>query len=108
MNMARFAIFTTCLRGAYKKKRDCSVGKTEVKAFWKTISDRAFGKTNLITSVRNPVYRYVLKILSTTLVGRKSGKNKANWIELFILMCRVQRREFNLATVLADSFSRGR
>ncbi|MFS8028159.1 hypothetical protein Hanom_Chr16g01507201 [Helianthus anomalus] len=106
MNMARFTIVS----GLYteEEKKDCSVGKTEVKAFWKTISDRAFGKTNLITSVRNPVYRYVLKILSTTLVGRKSGENKANWIELFILMCRVQRREFNLATVLADSFSRGR
>ncbi|XP_035831085.1 uncharacterized protein LOC118480390 [Helianthus annuus] len=122
MNVLRFAIvsglyteeevkrpeFATYLRGAYNKPRDCSVGGTELKEFWKTISNRPFGSTNLITSVRNPVYRYVLKILSTTLVGRKSGENKANWIELFILMCRVQGKEINLATILADSFSRDR
>ncbi|KAJ0667791.1 hypothetical protein HanPI659440_Chr17g0681691 [Helianthus annuus] len=122
MNMARFAIvsglyteeelkrpeFVTSLRGAYSQPRDYGVGATELREFWSTISDHPFTTTNLITLVRNPVCRYVLKILSTTLVGRKSGENKANWIELFILMCRVQNREMNLATVLADSFSRSR
>ncbi|KAM0060774.1 hypothetical protein Hdeb2414_s0004g00128021 [Helianthus debilis subsp. tardiflorus] len=122
MNMARFAIvsglyteeqvkrseFVTCLRGAYNKVRDCSVGGKELEEFWTTISDHLFSSTNLITSVRNPVHRYLLKTLSTTLVDRKSRENKANWIELFILMCRVQKREMNLATVLADSFSRVR
>ncbi|KAF5791163.1 hypothetical protein HanXRQr2_Chr09g0391511 [Helianthus annuus] len=122
MNMARFAIvsgfyteeevkrpeFVTSLRGAYSKPRDYGVGATELREFWSTISDHLFTTTNLITSVRNPVYRYVLMILSTTLVGQKSGENKANWIELFILMCRVQNREINLATVLADSISRSR
>ncbi|KAF5775659.1 hypothetical protein HanXRQr2_Chr13g0614571 [Helianthus annuus] len=122
MNVPRFAIisglytedevrrpeFSTCLRGAYSENRKYSVGKRELKAFWESISDTEFGQTNLISTVRNPIYRYVLRLLATTLVGRKSGENKANWIELFILMCRVQRREFNLATVLVDSISRGR
>ncbi|KAF5794624.1 hypothetical protein HanXRQr2_Chr08g0330181 [Helianthus annuus] len=122
MNMARFAIvsgfyteeevkqpgFVTSLRGANSTVREHSVGGAELRNFRKTISDHPFTVTNLITSVRNPVYRYVLKILSTTLVGRKSGENKANWIELFVLMCRVENWEMNLATVLADSFSRGR
>ncbi|KAJ0565385.1 hypothetical protein HanIR_Chr06g0262051 [Helianthus annuus] len=122
MNMARFAIvsgfyseeevkqpgFVTSLRGAYTTVREHSVGGAELRNFWKTISDHPFTVTKLITSVRNPVYRYVLKILSTTLVGRKSGENKAHWIELFILMCHVENREMNLATVLADSFSGGR
>ncbi|KAJ0785543.1 hypothetical protein HanOQP8_Chr02g0044401 [Helianthus annuus] len=122
MNMARFAIvsgfytkeevkqpgFLTSLRAAYSTARDHSVGGAELRNFWKTISDHPFTVTSLLTSVRNPVYRYVLKILSTTLVCRKLGENKANWIELFILMCRVENREMNLATVLADSFSRGR
>ncbi|KAJ0791903.1 hypothetical protein HanOQP8_Chr01g0011221 [Helianthus annuus] len=89
MNMARFAIvsgfyteeevkqpgFVTSLRGAYTTVRKNSVGGAELRNFWKTISDHPFIVTNLITSVRNPVYRYVLKILSTTLVGRKSGEN---------------------------------
>ncbi|KAJ0670111.1 hypothetical protein HanOQP8_Chr13g0470421 [Helianthus annuus] len=122
MNMARFAVascfytdeevqqpgFATSLRGAYSIDREYSVGAAELLRFWSTISDHPFAVTNLITLVRNPVYRYVSKILSTTLVGRKLGENKANWIEVFILMCRVERREMNLATVLAASFSRGR
>ncbi|KAJ0746309.1 hypothetical protein HanPI659440_Chr05g0192551 [Helianthus annuus] len=122
MNMAQFAVasgyyteeevkepgFSTSLRGVYSIDRDYSVGAAELRHFWSAISDHRFELMNLITSVHNPIYRYVLKILSTTLVGRKSGKNKANWIELFILMCRVENREMNLATVLADLFSRGR
>ncbi|MFS7896804.1 hypothetical protein Hanom_Chr00s005851g01730981 [Helianthus anomalus] len=122
MNVPRFAIisglyteeevrrpeFTTCLRGAYSENRKYSVGRRELKAFWESISDADFSQTNLISTVRNPIYRFVLRCLATTLVGRKSGENKANWIELFVLMCRVQRREFNLATVLVDSISRGR
>ncbi|KAM0019507.1 hypothetical protein Hdeb2414_s0025g00656671 [Helianthus debilis subsp. tardiflorus] len=122
MNVPRFAIisglyteqevrrpeFSTCLRGAYSENRRYSVGKRELKAFWESISDTEFSQTNLISTVRNPIYRYVLRLLATTLVGRKSGENKANWIELFVLMCRVQQREFNLATVLVDSISRGR
>ncbi|MFS7914701.1 hypothetical protein Hanom_Chr02g00156591 [Helianthus anomalus] len=103
MNVPRFAVVSglyteeevrrpelaTYLRGAYSECRDCSVGKAELNKFWNMISNREFGQTNLITSVRNPVYRYVLKILSMTLMGRKSGENKANWLELFILMCRI-------------------
>ncbi|MFS8016014.1 hypothetical protein Hanom_Chr15g01363411 [Helianthus anomalus] len=122
MNVPRFAVvsglyteeevkrpeFATCLRGAYNKHKDYSVGGAELEEFWGTIFYQPFGSTNLITSGRNPVYRYVLEILSTTLVGRRSGENKANWIELYILMCRVQGKEMNLATVLEDSFSRGR
>ncbi|MFS8003416.1 hypothetical protein Hanom_Chr13g01213741 [Helianthus anomalus] len=67
MNIARFAIvlglyteeevkrpdFATYLRGAYNKPRDYSVGGTELKVFWGTISDRPFASRNLITSVRN-------------------------------------------------------
>ncbi|KAF5810960.1 hypothetical protein HanXRQr2_Chr04g0175841 [Helianthus annuus] len=122
MDMARFAVasgfytheevqqpgFATSLRGAYSTDREFSVGAAELRRFWSTIFDHPFALTNLITSVRNPVYRYVLKILSTTLLGWKSGENKANWIEIFILMCRVENREMNPATVLAASFSRGR
>ncbi|KAF5796655.1 hypothetical protein HanXRQr2_Chr08g0354281 [Helianthus annuus] len=122
MNMARFAVasgfytpeevqqpgFVTSLGRAYSTDREYSVGAAELRRFWSTISDHPFALTNLITLVRNPVYRYVLKILSTTLVGRKSGENKANWIEIFILMCRVENREMNLATMLAAYFSRGR
>ncbi|MFS7922712.1 hypothetical protein Hanom_Chr03g00252221 [Helianthus anomalus] len=75
MNMARFAIvsgfyteeevklpeFVTSLRGY-------GVGATERRNFWRTICDQPFVVMNLITLVRNPIYRYVLKIMSTTLV----------------------------------------
>ncbi|KAJ0797041.1 hypothetical protein HanPI659440_Chr04g0169331 [Helianthus annuus] len=122
MDMARFAVasgfytpeevqqlgFATNLRGTYSTDREFSVRAAELRRFWSTISDHPFALTNLITSVSNTVYRYVLKILSTTLLGWKSGENKANWIEIFILMCRVENREMNPTTVLAASFSRGR
>ncbi|MFS7905115.1 hypothetical protein Hanom_Chr01g00043941 [Helianthus anomalus] len=100
MNMAHFAIVS----GLYTKEevRDYSVGGNELREFWSIISDHSFALTNLITLVRNPMYRYLLKTLSATLTGRKSGENKANWIELFILMCQVQKREMNLATVLTE------
>ncbi|KAM0008049.1 hypothetical protein Hdeb2414_s0005g00156581 [Helianthus debilis subsp. tardiflorus] len=122
MDMAHFAVasgfytatemqspsFATSLRGAYSTSWDVSVGAAKLSQFWATISDHPFTLINLITSVRNPIYRYILKILSTTLVIQKSGKNKANWVDLFILMCQVENREINLACVLAWSFSRGR
>ncbi|KAJ0576462.1 hypothetical protein HanOQP8_Chr05g0181431 [Helianthus annuus] len=100
--------FLTGLRGAYVSPRELSLGSRDMSQFWATISNHPFAGTNLITSVRNPVYRYVLKIFSTTLVGRKSGENKANWRDLFILMCLVERRNMNLASVLAWSFKRTR
>ncbi|MFS7978384.1 hypothetical protein Hanom_Chr10g00914891 [Helianthus anomalus] len=88
--------------------QELCVTSTELARFWGTIADCGFGKSNLITSVRDPIYRLVLKVFSTTLVGRKSGKNKANWIDLFLLMCRVEGRNMNLASVLAWSFNRSR
>ncbi|KAM0046346.1 hypothetical protein Hdeb2414_s0009g00315101 [Helianthus debilis subsp. tardiflorus] len=70
--------FTNGLRGVYVNPRELCVTSAELERFWGTIADRGFSKTNLITSVRDPIHRFVLKVFSTTLVGRKSGKNKAN------------------------------
>ncbi|KAJ0792227.1 hypothetical protein HanOQP8_Chr01g0015061 [Helianthus annuus] len=100
--------FTNGLRGVFVNPRELCVTNAELARFWGTIADRGFGKTNLITSVRDLIHRFVLKVFSTTLVGRKSGKNKANWIDLFLLMCRVEGRDMNLASVLAWSFGRSR
>ncbi|KAI3774812.1 hypothetical protein L1987_49374 [Smallanthus sonchifolius] len=100
--------FVTGLRGVYVNQRELCLGSDELARFWGTIADVGFAKTNLITSVRDPIYRYVLKVFSTTLVGRKSGKNKANWIDIFLLMCLVEERNMNLASVLAWSLNRAR
>ncbi|KAJ0435685.1 hypothetical protein HanIR_Chr00c37g0912551 [Helianthus annuus] len=122
MDMAPFAVasafytqeeaqspgFSMSLRGAYSTPKDVSVGPAELAQFWSTISDHPFATTNLITWVRDLVYRYIWKILSTTLIGRKSGENKANWTDIFILMCRVENRDMNLASVLAWSLRRTR
>ena len=70
--------FLNGLRGVYLKQRENCLSSGDLARFWNSIADHPFGRTNLITSVRDPVYRFVLKVFSTTLVGRKSGKNKAN------------------------------
>ncbi|MFS7890078.1 hypothetical protein Hanom_Chr00s000006g01614511 [Helianthus anomalus] len=47
---------------------------------------------------------YILKILATTVVARRSGENKANWLDLFALMCMVEKRNWNLVSFFAWSW----
>ncbi|KAJ0588662.1 hypothetical protein HanIR_Chr04g0177271 [Helianthus annuus] len=42
------------------------------------------------------------------IVARKSGENKANWLEIFALMCMVEKRNWNLASFFAWSCNRPR
>ncbi|KAJ0681837.1 hypothetical protein HanPI659440_Chr16g0640571 [Helianthus annuus] len=105
---ARSPEFATSLRGAYQTPKEMSVVGSKLARFWSTTSDHPFASTNLITSVCDPVYRYLLKIFSTTLVGQKSRENKSSWMDLFILMCCVEQRAMNLVSVLAWSFTRTR
>ena len=101
MNMAQFGValgfytpeevetdeFVNGLRGVYNHPRPKCLDPPDLERFWDTIATQPFAQTNLITSVRDPIYRYILKALATTVVARKSGENKANWLEIFALMC---------------------
>ncbi|KAM0049020.1 hypothetical protein Hdeb2414_s0008g00281021 [Helianthus debilis subsp. tardiflorus] len=84
--------FVNGLRGAFNHARPKSLCPAELGEFWDSISAQPFSHTNLITSVRDPIYRYILKVLATTVVARKSGENKVNWLDIFALMCMVEKR----------------
>ena len=100
--------FVNGLRVVFNYNRPKSLGPTELGEFWGSISTQSFAHTNLISSVRDPIYRYILKMLATTVVARKSGENKANWLDIFALMCMVEKRNWNLASFFAWSFNRPR
>ena len=122
MNMAQFGValgfytpeevetdeFVNGLRGVYNHPRPKCLNSVDLERFWDTIASQPFAQTNLITSVRDPIYRYILKALATTVVARKSGENKANWLDIFALMCMVEKRNWNLASFFAWSCNRPR
>ncbi|KAI3821111.1 hypothetical protein L1987_08668 [Smallanthus sonchifolius] len=58
------------------------------------------------SEIIDPVYRYIHKILTATLVGRGSGENKINQVDLFCLLCMVEQRPANVASIIAWSMKR--
>ncbi|KAJ0557343.1 hypothetical protein HanIR_Chr07g0324101 [Helianthus annuus] len=100
--------FVNGLRGVYNHVRPNCLGPEELARFWETISTAPFSGMNLISTVHHLVYKYILKVLTTTIVARRSGENKANWLDLFALMCMVEKRNWNLASFLAWSCNRPR
>ncbi|KAF5755477.1 hypothetical protein HanXRQr2_Chr17g0803231 [Helianthus annuus] len=100
--------FVNGLRGVYNYPRPKCLDSTDLARFWETIATQPFDQMNLITSVRDPIHRYILKALATTVVARKSGENKANWLDIFALMCMVEKRNRNLASFFAWSCNRPR
>ncbi|KAJ0504319.1 hypothetical protein HanHA89_Chr12g0457941 [Helianthus annuus] len=100
--------FVNGLRGVYNYARTNCLGPEELARFWETIATTPFLGTNLISAVRDPIHRYILKMLATTVVARRSVENKANWLDLFALMCMVEKRNLNLANFFAWSCNRPR
>ncbi|KAJ0875955.1 hypothetical protein HanPSC8_Chr11g0482841 [Helianthus annuus] len=90
--------FVNGLRGVYNHPRPNCLDPADLARFWDTIATQPFAQTKLITSVRDPIHRYILKVLATTVVARKSGENKANWLDIFALMCMVEKRNWNLVS----------
>ncbi|KAJ0569925.1 hypothetical protein HanHA300_Chr05g0172161 [Helianthus annuus] len=76
--------FVNGLRGVFNHPRPKCLNSVDLERFWDTIASQPFSRTNLITSVRDPIYRYILKMLATIVVARKSGENKANWLDFCI------------------------
>ncbi|KAD5961049.1 hypothetical protein E3N88_12522 [Mikania micrantha] len=98
--------FTTCLRGASKKNRECCLSEADLSDFWATIADSPFSTSMVESEIRDPVLRYIHRVLACTVIGRYSGEEKVNWMDLFCLYCMVRGREANVACVMAQSFAR--
>ncbi|MFS7945401.1 hypothetical protein Hanom_Chr06g00523871 [Helianthus anomalus] len=70
--------FVTLLRGVVKKAQDHCVLKEELVRFWGTIATAPFSNNMVASDIRDPVHRFIHKILASTLIGRPEGDNKVN------------------------------
>ncbi|KAK1411499.1 hypothetical protein QVD17_38048 [Tagetes erecta] len=82
--------------------------KEDLAGFWRTISNAPWSGNLVNSDIRDPVLRYLHKVLTTTFVGRGSGENKVNWKDLCCLMYMVEKRPMNWASILAMCFHRQR
>ncbi|KAJ0716622.1 hypothetical protein HanPI659440_Chr13g0514751 [Helianthus annuus] len=98
--------FINSLQGVVRKQRRFCVPNSDLARFWSTISRVPYALGAVASDITDPVLRYIHKILAATLVGRGEGDNKVNQVSLFCLMCMVEQRPVNLATVFAMSIKR--
>ncbi|KAJ0757989.1 hypothetical protein HanOQP8_Chr04g0152481 [Helianthus annuus] len=98
--------FVSLLRGVVKKQQDHCVMKEDLARFWVTIATSPFSNNMVASDIRDPLYRFVHKILAATLIGRRVDDNKVNHRSLFCLMCMVEGRPTNLASIFAWSMTR--
>src|ERR1043165_9116028 len=61
--------FSRLLRGSYKKKRSSSILTRDLKEFWRTIAVGEFGNNVTESRIRDPVIRFIHRILACTLVA---------------------------------------
>ncbi|KAI3776250.1 hypothetical protein L1987_46023 [Smallanthus sonchifolius] len=100
------AEFRNSLQDVFKRRHPNSVQVEEIARFWSTISIGPYSNNMVASDIIDPVYHFIHKILAATLVGRGQGDNKVNQVSLFCLMCMVEGRSANLATIFAWSMRR--
>ncbi|KAM0064049.1 hypothetical protein Hdeb2414_s0003g00098111 [Helianthus debilis subsp. tardiflorus] len=98
--------FRSLLRGEVRKRKEHCVVKDDLAKFWRTIANTPFSNNMVASDIRDPLLKFVHKILTATLIGQHEGDNKVNSHSLFCLLCMVENRPANLASVLAWSFVR--
>ncbi|KAD5508382.1 hypothetical protein E3N88_16085 [Mikania micrantha] len=98
--------FEDLLLGVSRAARPEHVTEDEMTAFWSTIAIPPHTDRRLATQIRDPLLRYIHRILTSTLIPRHSGKDKVSYFDLFCLYCLHGRRPANLATILLTSFAR--
>ncbi|KAM0051677.1 hypothetical protein Hdeb2414_s0007g00239331 [Helianthus debilis subsp. tardiflorus] len=96
----------TSLCGVFAKQHDHSLLKNELARFWSTISHVPFSAALVSSDIVDPVHRFLYKSLSAKLVGRGTSEKKVNHVELCCMMCMIENRPANLASVLAWSMKR--
>ncbi|KAL8223230.1 hypothetical protein R6Q57_020629 [Mikania cordata] len=62
-------MFGSSLRGATKKNRDFCLFEVDLSEFWATIADSPFSTSMLESDIRDPLLRYIHRVLECTLVG---------------------------------------
>ncbi|KAJ0456885.1 hypothetical protein HanIR_Chr15g0767541 [Helianthus annuus] len=97
--------FRGLLRYVVKEEKEFCVMAGDLQRFWATIATTPYSSNMVASDIRDQLYRFVHKILAATLIGRYEG-DKVNQHSLFCLMCMVEMRPANLASILAWSLAR--
>ncbi|KAD2806207.1 hypothetical protein E3N88_39584 [Mikania micrantha] len=87
---------------------DLGITERQLEEFWTSIADGPFTSAIIESSIRDPLIRYVHRMVSCTLIGRRAGAEKCNQLYLFCMYSMISRRPANLACILLSSFVRVR
>ncbi|MFS7910518.1 hypothetical protein Hanom_Chr02g00107261 [Helianthus anomalus] len=101
-------IFTESLMGWTDAELHQCVTTTQLTAFWSTIGDGAWMSGIPASQIRDPVIRFLHRILACTVLSRHMSLEKVTYHDLFALYCMVEGQEANFAVLLLHAFDRAR
>ncbi|KAJ0625384.1 hypothetical protein HanHA89_Chr01g0001041 [Helianthus annuus] len=101
-------IFTESLMGWTDETLPQCVTTTQLTAFWSTIGDGEWGSGIPASQIRDPVIRFLHRILACTVLSRYMSLEKVTYHDQFTLYCMVEGHEANLAVFLLHAFDRAR
>jgi hypothetical protein len=77
----------------------------ELVAWWPAIGDGPFTSESRSSDIRDPLYRYLHRLIATSITGRRSGVERCTSRDLFFLRCLLRGTPCHLARGLADYFA---
>ncbi|KAD5802902.1 hypothetical protein E3N88_14262 [Mikania micrantha] len=98
--------FAQSLRAVVREPSDLGITERQLEEFWSSIADGPFTSAIIESSIRDPLIRYVHRMVSCTLIGRRAGVEKCNQLDLLCMYSMISRRPANLACILLSSFAR--
>ncbi|KAL8223930.1 hypothetical protein R6Q57_019405 [Mikania cordata] len=76
-----------------------------VSAWWPRIGDEPFVRAARVTRIRDPLIRYLHRVIASSITGRGMSQEWCTSQDLFFLYCILSRRSCNVARCLAEYFS---
>ncbi|XP_076901115.1 uncharacterized protein LOC143555456 [Bidens hawaiensis] len=74
--------------------------------FWGQIANGAHSISVVASAIKNPVHRYLQRIVAYTIASRHSGRDKCSNFDLLCLLSMINSREANITMLLLTSFAR--
>ncbi|KAL8205502.1 hypothetical protein R6Q57_009053 [Mikania cordata] len=76
-----------------------------VSAWWPQIGDEPFVRAVRVTCIRDPLIRYLHRVIASSITGRGMSQEWCTSQDLFFLYCILSRRPCNVARCLTEYFS---
>ncbi|KAL8231561.1 hypothetical protein R6Q57_001339 [Mikania cordata] len=89
--------FAQSLRAVVKEPSDLGIMERQLGMFWMSIADGAFTSGIVESSIRDPLIRYIHRMVSCTLFGHWAGAEKCNQLDLFCMYSMISHRPANLS-----------